>query len=191
MIHRHLDVPPDTAPEDLPSAAIADILDRGDLDDWRGIAAAVARAPRGELAKRISALVDAFPSYGTSPLWRAFLERCRVRALVGGLPAPPVRLAELRRRAGLRQLDVARRLGMTQSDVSKLERRGDPRTGTLRRYIEALGARMRILCETRGETFDLRLPRVPAHARAAPPDPEPGAEDRKPQPPPEPPPPKP
>lgn len=34
MLHRHLAYTSDTTPEDLPSAAIVDILDRGDLQDW-------------------------------------------------------------------------------------------------------------------------------------------------------------
>jgi len=68
VIHRHLDYPAATAARELPLAAVADILDRGDLDDWRPLAAAVARDPHGSLTERIAALVDRYPMYGTSPL---------------------------------------------------------------------------------------------------------------------------
>jgi hypothetical protein len=79
VIHRHLDVPPGTPPESLPSAAIVDILDRGDLDDWQPLAAAVARDPHGELARRIERLVRAYPMYGTTLLWLGWIERLRER----------------------------------------------------------------------------------------------------------------
>ena len=78
MIHRHLDYPAATAARELPLAAVVDILDRGDLEDWRPLAAAVARDPHGCVAERIADLVDRYPMYGTSPLWRAFLDRCRL-----------------------------------------------------------------------------------------------------------------
>ena len=68
MIHRHLDYPAATAARELPLAAVVDILDRGDLDDWRPLAAAVARDPHGCVAERIADLVNRYPMYGTSPL---------------------------------------------------------------------------------------------------------------------------
>jgi hypothetical protein len=145
MIHRHLEYPVSTPPDELPSAAIVDLLDRGDLEDWRPLARAIARDPQGELAERVASLVDAYPKYGTSPLWRAFLDRCRAR--VGGETSQPVttELAGLRRRREITQVEVARRLRISQSDVSKLERRRDLRVSTLRDYAEAIGGRLRLL----------------------------------------------
>ena len=67
-IHRHLDYPAATAARELPLVAVVDILDRGDLDDWRPLAAAVARDPHGCVAERIADLVNRYPMYGTSPL---------------------------------------------------------------------------------------------------------------------------
>jgi len=37
--------------------------------------------PTGCVAERIADLVDRYPMYGTSPLWRAFLDRCRLSTL--------------------------------------------------------------------------------------------------------------
>ena len=45
MIHRHLVIPAGTPPDELPSVAILDILERGDLEDWRPLAVAIPRAP--------------------------------------------------------------------------------------------------------------------------------------------------
>ena len=159
MSHRHLQFPPDTPPEAVPSAAIVEILQRGDLADWRPIAVAVARDPFGEFAERVARLADAYPAYGSSPLWRAWIERCRVRAGGGLAPRGAASLAGLRRRAGLTQVEMARRLGISQSDVSKLERRADVRVSTLRAYVAALGDRLRIVCGTKDGPVEVRLPR--------------------------------
>lgn len=156
MIHRHMEVAPGTAAEDLPAAAIVDILERGDLDDWRPIAAAVARHPNGGFAQKVARLADAYPVYGTSSLWRAWIGRCRAR-VEGGRRPRAIGLATLRGRKGLTQADLAGRLGMSQSDLSKLEHRRDVRVSTLRAYLQALGGTVRILFEAGGELFDVRL----------------------------------
>ena len=143
MIHRHLDYVAG-APDELPSAALVDILERGDVADWRALAVAVASNPTGELARRIERLAAAYPSYGTSTLWRAWIDRCRARreGMLRGTEAPPTDLASLRRERGLTQTELAERLGMSQSDLSKFERREDVRLSTLRAYADGLGGRL-------------------------------------------------
>jgi hypothetical protein len=159
VIHRHLDVPPGTATEDLPSAAIVDLLERGDLDDWRPIARAIARDPFGEFAERVAHLIDEYPIYGTSPLWRVWLDRLRARA-EGESPRPrPIRLAALRKRLGRTQAFVAAKMGITQSDLSKLERRQDVRVATLRAYLAALGVGLTMVGEVDRERFEIHLAR--------------------------------
>ena len=142
MIHRHLAYPADTPPERLPSAAVVDILERGDLDDWRPIAAAIAADPQGPLAARLLHLLAAYPLYGTSSLWRAWVDRCRARheGMLRG--REPTDLATLRKGKGLTQAELAERIGMSQSDLSKFERRGDVRLSTLRTYVGALGGEL-------------------------------------------------
>ncbi len=159
MTHRHLEYPSDTPAEELPAAAVVDILERGDLDAWRPIAVAVARDPSGPLAENVMRLVDAFPMYGTSPLWRSWIDRCRARA-EGRRGRPPVGLAELRKNMGLTQVELAGRFGMSQSDLSKLERRRDVRLSTLRAYAKALGGRLRILFVARGEQAEIHIRRA-------------------------------
>lgn len=156
MNHRHLDVSPGTPVGELPSAAIADLLERGDLADWQPIARAIRRDPNGPLADRVLRLLDAYPMYGTSPLWRAWIDRCRARA-EGETSAGTASLSGFRRRLGLTQIEVAQRLGMAQSDLSKLERRQDVRLSSLRGYAEALGARLRILFTRGDRATEIRL----------------------------------
>lgn len=139
LTHRHLAIPAGTPPEELPLDALDDILDRGDLDEWRPLVQAIRRDPSGPLAERVLHLCRAHDMYGTSRLWPAFIARAR-----GELsnPATALSLAALRKRAGKTQAEVAAALAISQSDVSKLERRNDLRLSTLRRYVAALGGRV-------------------------------------------------
>ncbi|MER8958286.1 MULTISPECIES: helix-turn-helix domain-containing protein [unclassified Mesorhizobium] len=55
-----------------------------------------------------------------------------------------ISLKTLRQALGLTQLELAQRLGVGQAAVSKIEQRGDVQISSLQRYVEALGARLRI-----------------------------------------------
>ena len=156
MNHRHLEVASGTPAEALPLAAIVDILQRGDLDEWRPIARAIRRDPMGELADKVLRLVDAYPMYGTSSLWRSWIDRCRARA-EGAAPSEEVEPAALRRRLGMTQVEVAGQMGISQSDLSKLERRRDLRLSTLRSYAQALGGGLRVLFVSGDGTTPIRL----------------------------------
>ena len=53
-------------------------------------------------------------------------------------------LKELRLAAGITQTEMAERLGVGQAAISKIEQRGDVHISSLQRYVEALGAQLRI-----------------------------------------------
>lgn len=139
MEFRHLDYPSGTPVTELGPAALEALLDRGDLEEWTPLARAIAGEPWGATADTVLRLCEAHPMYGTSALWRAWIERRRGRPDHGGTT-----LAEARARAGLTQTRVAERLGIGQSDVSKLERRSDVLLSTLRAYARAIGARLHV-----------------------------------------------
>jgi len=150
---RHLDYEPGTPVDRLGRAAIDDLLDRGDLADWTPLAAAIVGDPYGTLAETVRELCAAHPMYGTSLLWRSWIDRLR-RA--SAAPPSPRRLAELRAVRGLTQVQVASRAGMAQSDVSKLERRGDPRLSTLERYVSATGGRLHLIAVYPDISYEIR-----------------------------------
>jgi predicted transcriptional regulator len=58
--------------------------------------------------------------------------------------AAALTLRELRLDLELTQQQVADAADMTQSELSRLEKRGDHRVSTLRRYVEALGGKLEI-----------------------------------------------
>jgi DNA-binding XRE family transcriptional regulator len=59
------------------------------------------------------------------------------------------RLAEMRRRLGITQADVATRMGVTQGRVSAIEhaKAGATELRTLAAYVEALGGRLEIIAD--------------------------------------------
>ena len=139
MEFRHLDYPSGTPVTGLGPAALDTMLERGDLESWTPLARAIAEDPWGATADVVLGLCEAHPMYGTSPLWRSWIERRR-----GFVNLDSTTLAEARERAGLTQAEVARRLGIGQSDVSKLERRPDVLLSTLRAYARAIGAHLHV-----------------------------------------------
>lgn len=139
MRFRHLDYTDGAAITDLGSAAIDALLDRGDLETWVPLLRAIADDPWGPIADTVLCLCDAHPMYGTSNLWRAWIEHRRRSS-----GPESTTLAEARARVGMTQTQVAERLGIGQSDVSKLERRADVRLSTLQAYARAIGARLHV-----------------------------------------------
>ena len=53
-------------------------------------------------------------------------------------------LRALRQAGGFTQIEMAKRLGVGQAAISKIEQRGDVQISSLQRYVEALGASLRI-----------------------------------------------
>lgn len=66
------------------------------------------------------------------------------------------RLAEIRREQHLTQVEVAKVMGTVQHNVSRLERGelGSAEIDTIRRYVEALGGRLRIIADFGDRQFD-------------------------------------
>lgn len=160
MWFRHLDYAPDTPVTELGPAALDALLERGDLEAWAPLLRAVAEDPWGPVADAVLRLCDAHPMYGTSLLWRTWIERRRDPSAFA-----TTTLAEARSRAGLTQARVAERLGISQSDVSKLERRSDVRLSTLRAYARAIGGQLRVQIQAPGDDAPRTLVLPPGSGR--------------------------
>ena len=73
-------------------------------------------------------------------------------------------LAEIRKRAGLTQNELADKLGIKQPTLSRLESQDDMYVSTLRRLIEALGGKMEIVVRLPGGDVRLQQPEESASA---------------------------
>ncbi len=64
-------------------------------------------------------------------------------------------LAELRRMAGMTQVELAEAMDITQPTLSVLEGQNDMRLSTLRRIVEALGGELEVIVNLPGERVAL------------------------------------
>jgi DNA-binding XRE family transcriptional regulator len=64
-------------------------------------------------------------------------------------------LAELRKSAGITQVELASSLGIKQPTLSRMESQSDMQISTLRRVIESLGGKLEIIAHLPGG--DIRL----------------------------------
>lgn len=74
MQHRHIGEGYDHSVE-----AVEDVLARGSVEDWRALAAVVRANPSGAAARSLRIVLDHVPMYGTTNLWRWFLEELDAR----------------------------------------------------------------------------------------------------------------
>lgn len=74
-------------------------------------------------------------------------------------PSGPERLplADVRKRIGRSQAEVAHFMRTTQSGVSRIERQDDVRVSTLTEYATALGGRLRLIIECADSSFELAV----------------------------------
>jgi hypothetical protein len=111
---------------------------------------------------------EAFVAHGTV-CWPGELDLApeRLYALANGLPIPDsfeaadanereVSLRELRKLAGKTQDRVSEAMSIDQAELSRLERRGDCKVSTLRRFVEALGGQLEIAAVVNGKRVTLR-----------------------------------
>jgi DNA-binding XRE family transcriptional regulator len=80
--------------------------------------------------------------------------RARIEALARDTMAEML-LAEVRRHAGLTQVDLAATLGIKQPSLSKLESQDDMQISTLRRIVNALGGQLELIANMPGGVIKL------------------------------------
>ncbi len=60
--------------------AVEDVLARGGAEEWRHLAEVVRADPNGPAAQSLRIVLDHVPMYGTTNLWRWFLEELAASA---------------------------------------------------------------------------------------------------------------
>ena len=71
----------------------------------------------------------------------------RIEAQAEKLRAEHLTLRELRKAAGLTQVNLSETLSIPQSNVSRLESNSDMLLSTLRNYVEAVGGKLNLVVE--------------------------------------------
>lgn len=66
-------------------------------------------------------------------------------------------LREIRRAAGLTQVELANALNTSQAQISRIERQSDLLLSTLRAYLSALGVEASLLVSVSGQTIAQQL----------------------------------
>jgi transcriptional regulator with XRE-family HTH domain len=81
-------------------------------------------------------------------------------------PSDGLSLADLRKRLGRSQAEVASAIGTTQSGVSRIERQPDLRLSTLDEYVTALGGRLHLVVEHEAGRTEIEVPALRQHRAA-------------------------
>ena len=139
---RNVDVDESAPLATWPPEAIEILVDRGNLSDWRRIAAALAQDPWGPLARTVQEIVGIDSHYGVDRILERVLQRERERHTLAGRRRYADHLRDLRLSAGLSMRELAAAAGTSAARISDYENaRVAPTTDLLARLEDVLEPR--------------------------------------------------
>lgn len=115
---RNLTVTPDDPVESWPTEAVETALERGDLDDWRRLAAEVKRDPWGRTARQMEEVLGHTRPYGIADAMETILTRAREHAEAGEREAVAAEVRSAIASSGLSRAEFAARIGTSTSRLS-------------------------------------------------------------------------
>lgn len=118
LTFRNLTITPDAPVAEWPTEAVQTALERGNLRDWRRIAAELRRDPWGPTARRVEEVLSHDRPYGTAELMEGLLERARRRAEADEREAVAADVRRAVARTGLSKAEFAARIGTSASRLS-------------------------------------------------------------------------
>lgn len=118
LAFRNLTISPDAPVSIWPTEAIQAALERGDLGDWRRIAAEIKREPWGQTARQVEEVLSHSRPYGISEIMENVLARARSRAEEGERADVAMEIQRAIDRSGLRRAEFAARIGTSASRLS-------------------------------------------------------------------------
>lgn len=140
-LFRNIDFDYDADVSEWPVEAIETVLDRGQLSEWRRLAADIKNHPWGYVARTVVELVESHDYYGIGPAMQRVIADARAAVDQAGRERFAVRIREWRRQTGMNQADFAATVGTSASRLSAYENaRVAPTTDILGR-IEQLASR--------------------------------------------------
>lgn len=115
---RNLTTSPSDPVSTWPTEAVQAALERGDLEDWRRLAAEVRHRPWGATARQIEEVLSHSRPYGIARLMEAVIERARRHIEQNEREAIAAEVREAIDRSGLTRTEFASRLGTSASRLS-------------------------------------------------------------------------
>ena len=148
---RNVDAHPDDPVASWPTEAIETALARGDLDDWRRIAAEVRRDPWGRTARQVEEVLGHTRPYGVAELMEALLDRCRAEREAEERTTVAAEIRAAVEESGLTMREFASRVGTSGSRLSTYAGGGVTPSATMLLRIRRLAARTRAAEDVDGD----------------------------------------
>jgi DNA-binding transcriptional regulator YiaG len=137
---RNVDASPSDPISDWPIEAIQTALERGDLSDWRRLAAAVDNEPWGPVSRRIEEVLAYSRPYGIAEAMERVITLARAKAERSERDQVAQEVDRLINRSGLTRTEFASRIGTSASRLSTYATgRTTPSAALLLRMSRAAG----------------------------------------------------
>lgn len=118
LAFRNLTVDPSDPVEVWPTEAVATALERGDLGDWRRIAARIKQSPWGKTARQVEEVLSHSRPYGVAELMEELVRAERERVSQEERDAVAGEVRELIAASGVTRAEFASRIGTSTSRLS-------------------------------------------------------------------------
>lgn len=115
---RNVDGSPADPVSGWPQEAIQTALERGNLSEWRRLAAAIRAEPWGPVARRVEEVLTYSRPYGVAPVFERVIRQSREAAEAAEREAVAAEIRGLVAKSGLSQAEFASRLGTSASRLS-------------------------------------------------------------------------
>jgi DNA-binding transcriptional regulator YiaG len=118
LAFRNVDASPDDPVSGWPHEAIQAALERGGLEHWRRLAAAIEAEPWGSVARRVEQVLAYSRPYGVALVMERVIARSRGAAEASEREAVAAEVDALVRASGLSRAEFASRIGTSPSRLS-------------------------------------------------------------------------
>lgn len=118
---RNVDVEPDAEPDAWPFEAVLAAIERGSLQDWRRLVAAIRAQPWGPCAQAVDTITGWGEHGGLDTLLGGWIQRARAEADDEAVREAGLRLRAVRSGLGLTQREFAPLLGTSAQRLSSYE----------------------------------------------------------------------
>lgn len=118
---RNVDFDRDAPLDEWPAEAIATVIERGEIGDWRELAHAIRASPWGPAARTAESVIGCNENYGVDRLLARVIDDARRRVAHEGRERYAAQIREWRTGSGLSLREFARQAGTSAPRLSDYE----------------------------------------------------------------------